>query len=139
MILWRFKCYVSPRGRNDVQQAIDAYDVYGMNRFERALRHLAVTPMLQWDVPHGRKLKNESELYEIRYQAFNRQERAIGCFLAQHRIFCILLICYHKGKIYDPPQAIKTARSRAESIRCGDAGLALIKIDGEDFEADEGP
>ncbi|PUE05941.1 type II toxin-antitoxin system RelE/ParE family toxin [Limnohabitans sp. WS1] len=136
-MIWRFWTYVSASGRNDVQKSVDAYETYGRNKFERAVAHLAVSPKSQWDEPHGKKLKNEDPIYEIRYQAFNRQERALGFFDDDGGIFVIVLICYHKGRIYTPPNAIDTAHRRISQIRDHTATTAPLQIFGEDFPPHE--
>lgn len=136
MLQWKFQTYVSPTGRNDVQDAIDGYDIYGQTMFERAVMHLAVSPKKQWDEPHGKKLKNEDPLYEIRYQAFRRQERALGYFDDAAGTFVILVICNHKDKVYKPASAFNTAHTRMEQIRSGQATTAALQIDGANFPED---
>lgn len=137
MILWKFKTYVSELGRNDVQEAIDRYDPYGRQSFARAVAHLAVSPKSQWHEPHGKKLKNEDPIYEIRYKAFNRQERALGYFEDSSGGFFIVLICHHKGRVYSPPKAFKTAQRRVKEIQSGFASTASLQVDGEDFPPHE--
>lgn len=83
------------------------------------------------------KLKNEDPIYEIRYQAFNRQERALGFFDDDGGIFVIVLICHHKGRIYTPPNAIDTAHRRISQIRDHTATTAPLQIFGEDFPPHE--
>lgn len=134
---WRFCTYVSASGRNDVQKTIDAYDVYGRQKFERAVAHLAASPKSQWDEPHGKKLKNEDPIYEIRYQAFKRQERALGFFDDAAGVFVIVLICNHKGRVYSPPEAIATAHRRMAEIRNQLATTAPLQVNGEDFPPHE--
>lgn len=134
---WRFCTYVSASGRNDVQKTIDGYDVYGRTKFERAVAHLADSPKSHWDEPHGKKLKNEDPIYEIRYQAFKRQERALGYFDDAAGVFVIVLICYHKGRVYSPPEAIATAHRRIADLRDQTARTAPLQVLGEDFPPHE--
>lgn len=98
--------------------------------------HLAVSPKGQWDEPHGKKLKNEDPLYEIRYQALRRQERALGYFDDATDTFVILVICNHKGKVYKPASAFNTAHTRMAQIRSGQATTAALQVDGENFPED---
>lgn len=135
---WKFRTYVAPSGRTDVQDTIDAYDVYGRSKFERAVMHLAVSPKSQWNVPHAKKLKNEDPIYEIRYQAFKRQERALGFFDDTAATFVIVLVCYHKDRVYKPAEAIDSAHRRVAEIRAGTARTASLQVAGEDFPPDEG-
>lgn len=137
MLRWKFRTYISPSGRADVQKDIDSYEVYGRTKFSRAVAHLAATPQVQWDEPHGKKLKNEDPLYEIRYQANNRQERALGYFDDDGETFVIVLICYHKAKVYSPHGAIDTAQRRVKQLRAGEAATAALTILGEDFPPNE--
>jgi hypothetical protein len=137
MIRWRFRTYVDPRGKREVQAVIDAYDPYGREAFSRAVAHLAVTPKAQWHEPQARKLRNEDPLYEIRYKANRRQERALGWFLEEEGIFVIVLICNHKDKIYVPPDAFGIAKRRIAQIRAGVASSVPLEVDGEHFPPDD--
>lgn len=138
MLLWRFKTYVSPSGRNDVQGEIDRYDDYALAAFSRAVAHLSVSTKDQWNEPHGKKLTNEHPLYEVRYKANRAATRALGYFDKDGKTFIITLICTHKQNVYKPPDAFKTARARAAQIESGVASSAPLQIDGEDFPSDEG-
>lgn len=91
----------------------------------------------QWHEPYAKKLKNENPLYEIRYKADNRATRAIGYFRKNRRCFTILLIASHKGNVYTPPNAFKSAHIRARHIEDGSATTTPLQIDGEDFPPDE--
>ncbi len=137
MLPWNFRTYVSPTGRNDVQAEVDGYDDYAREAFSRAVEHLAITPKVQWDEPHGKKLKNEDPLYEIRYKANNRATRALGYFAPDGRTFVIVLCCYHKGRVYTPPDAFDSAHRRIRQIEAGTATTVPLQIDGEDFPAHE--
>ena len=137
MIIWKFKTYVSPSGRNDVQETIADHDDYGLAAFSRCVEHLAVSPKPQWHEPAAKKLKSEDQLYEIRYKFAKRATRAIGYFAPDGGTFIIVIICYHKDRVYTPADAFKIARSRIKQIENGIASTATLKIFGEDFPADE--
>lgn len=137
MLQWKFRTYQSPTGRNDVQQTIDGYDDYGREAFSRAVAHLAVSDQSQWHAPHGKKLKNEDPLYEIRYKADNRATRALGFFATDGCTFLIVFICYHKDRVYKPPQAFESAHKRIAQIAAGAASTVPLQIDGEDFPSDD--
>ena len=136
MLPWKFRTYVSPSGRKDVQVAIDKYNIKGKARFERAVKHLAVSPMPEWHEPHGKKLTDEDPLYEIRYQAFQRQERALGYFDDATHTFVIVLICNHKDRVYRPPDAFDSAHERIAWIRSGKATTTPLQVDGANFPED---
>lgn len=137
MLPWKFRTYQSPTRRNDVQQAIDDYDEYGREAFSRAVAHLSVSDQSHWHDPHGKKLKNEDPLYEIRYKADKRSTRALGFFAPDGCTFVIVLICYHKGRVYDPPEAFKSAHKRIAQLQSGAASSVPLQVLGEDFPADE--
>jgi hypothetical protein len=138
MLRWRFETYVSPTGRNDIQTEVDGYDEYSKAAFERAVKHLAVTPKEQWNEPHAKKLKNEDPIYEIRYKANNRSTRALGYFGNDGVTFIVLLICFHKGRVYTPPDAFKSAHRRRRHHQDSSATSVPLQSRGESFPSDEG-
>lgn len=137
MVQWNFSVYISPTGRNDVHKTIDDHDDYGKEAFKRYVEHLAVTPKNQWQEPYVKKLKNEDPIYEIRYKADNRATRALGYFAEDGCTFVIVLICYHKGRVYEPPGAFKSAHDRIKQIQKGTASTVPLQVDGEDVPAHE--
>ena len=137
MLRWHFETYVSPSGRDDVQQTIDRYGEYDKTAFSRAVAHLAASDKEQWNEPQAKKLKNESPLFEIRYKAHRCATRALGYFRKGGESFVIVLICTHKQNVYKPHDAFKTARSRVQQIDDGTAKTIPLQIDGEDFPPDE--
>lgn len=137
MLLWRFSCYVSASGRCDVQTTVDSYDDDSLAAFSAAIRYLAVAPMDHWNEPHARKIAGKKKLHEVRYKANRRATRALGFFSPGDNLFTITLICYHKGNVYTPKDAIDTAARRAAEIQDGAARVAALQVDGEDFPPDE--
>lgn len=144
MMLWKFNVYVTENGRCDTQETIDDYNARESMAFEREVEHLAVTPRKEWQepsvkdvTPNGKKYKSANfKLYEIRYKAGQRAERALGYF-SNNDTFVILLICNHKQKIYDPPDAFEIAFTRFKAHKEGRASSRTLQIDGEDFPQDE--
>lgn len=61
MIRWRFRTYVSPSGRNDVQDFVDALEVDAQVRFAVELKYLAVSPPPEWHEPRARKLRGHKQ------------------------------------------------------------------------------
>ncbi len=137
MLLWRFETFVSPSDRTDVQDSINRYSDYAREAFSRQVVHLAVSTIDQWHEPYAKKLKNENPLYEIRYKADKRATRALGYFRKNSSCFTIVLIASHKGSVYTPPDAFKSAHFRAKQIENGSATTAPLQIDGENFPPDE--
>jgi hypothetical protein len=70
----------------------------------------------------------EEGIWEWRFYADDRQQRILGIFgdVRKHAIF--LIGCYHKDKVYTPPDALKTAIRRAKTIRSGRASVRERKI-----------
>lgn len=144
MMLWKFNVYVTENGRCDTQETIDGYNTRESMAFEREVRHLAVTPRKEWQepavkdvTPSGKKYKSAGfKLYEIRYKAGQRAERALGYFF-DDSTFVILLICYHKQKIYEPPDAFEIAYTRYKALKEGRASSRALKVHGENFPTDE--
>lgn len=138
MLLWKFTCYVSPSGRNEVQKTVDRYDDASSMAFQRAVSHLAVSPIVEWHEPAAKKLRlGVTSLYEVRYKANRAATRAIGFFGPQRHQFTITIICTHKQDVYNPPGALETAQYRAQQVCDGQANTVALQIDGEDFPADD--
>lgn len=136
-MLWRFRTYVASGGRNDVQDAVDRLGGLDAARFSRAVAHLSVAPKVQWDEPHAKKLQGYGAQYEVRFKANNCSTRALGYFGPGEGEFTITLICTHKGNVYKPHNAFKTAGTRWQQIRNGTASVAPLQVDGEDFPPDD--
>lgn len=137
MLLWTFRTYVSFSGRNDVQETIDSYDPYGRQAFSRAVAHLAIKPKTEWEEPQAKKIKGHDPLFEIRYKANNRNERPLGYFESDGKTFVIVLICYHKGRVYEPHEAFESAVKRIKNIKNGEASTVPLQVLGETFPPDE--
>jgi hypothetical protein len=137
MLLWTFEVYVAPNNKSDVQKEIDRYNERDLEFFRREIVHLAITPKEQW-YPTVKKLKNEDPLYEIRYKANKRQTRALGYFADRAGLFIITNICYHKGTVYEPPGAFKTAHTRLKQIQDSIACSVPLEVDGEVISTDGG-
>lgn len=131
---WRFRVYVSPSGRAEVQADLDRLDDYGLTYFQRQVVYLAGTANRgEWDEPHAKKLKQYTDLYEIRFKEGNKATRALGFFGPTPGVFTITLIATHKSHVYSPRDAIRTADQRREAICSGTATTAPLRFDGEDF------
>lgn len=137
MLLWKFKVHVSASGREDVQGEVNRYDDYSREHFSAAVRHLAVSSKNEWNEPHGKKLKGEDPLYEIRFKANRCATRAIGYFDDDGETFVITNICTHKHNVYKPHDAFGTAHKRRKQILDGTASTIPLQVDGENFPPDE--
>lgn len=131
---WRFKAYVSPNGRPDVQNYLDRMDDYGQAHFQRQVVYLAGTAHRRdWSEPHALKLSGYVDLYEIRFKHADKATRALGFFGPEPGVFTITLVATHKQNDYTPRDALRTADSRRKAICEGHAGAVPLQFDGEDF------
>lgn len=132
-MLWTFKTYVSPTGRNDVQSTVDKLDEGVLQHLLTRIRYLANTDKIDWHEPQAKKLAGVKDVYEIRFQANKIQWRPLGYFGPGKNEFTILLWASHKQNIYTPAEAIDTASKRKRHIEDGEAKCATFKVDGENF------
>ncbi len=137
MIRWWFRVYVSPSGRSDVQDCLDALDVAGQVKFDVEVKYLAVALLSEWHEPRARKLSGYKGLYEIRFKAGKVQQRPIGFFGPGSDEFTILVWATHKQNVYKPPKALDTASARRKAVLEGAAGTSPLTIDGEEVPTDD--
>ncbi|WP_313035661.1 type II toxin-antitoxin system RelE/ParE family toxin [Massilia alkalitolerans] len=130
---WKFKTYVSPTGRAEVQDEIDALEVEVSIGFQVRIRYLATTPKNDWKKPHARKLQGVKDVYEIRFKANGVEFRPLGYFGPNEGEFTILIWAYKKQDIYDPANAIKSADKRRKQIVEGKGECTDLQIDGVNF------
>lgn len=131
---WRFKTYVSPSGRYDVQNDLDRMGDYGQAYFQRQVVYLAGTARREdWKEPHALKLSGFIDLYEIRFKHADKATRALGFFGPEPGVFTITLVATHKQNVYTPRDALATASSRRKVICDGSASAVPLQCDGEDF------
>lgn len=130
---WIFKTYVSPTGRNDVQDDVDGLDEVVLEHFLTRLRYLAETEKIDWHEPQAKKLKGVENVYEIRFKAGNIQYRPLGYFGPGKNDFTILVWAYKKQSVYTPAEAIGSAEKRGKLLRKGEAKCSALKIHGADF------
>lgn len=130
---WKFRTYVAPTGRTDVQNSIDKAKGAITEHLKAAVRYLANTPKIDWHEPSAKKLQGVKEIYEIRFKAENKQYRPLGFFGPRPNDFTIIVWATKKQNIYDPPAAIETAVKRRQEVIDGSAANASLKIDGEEF------
>ena len=131
---WRFKTYVSPSSRHDVQNDLDRMDDYGQAYFQRQVVYLASTARREdWSEPHALTLSGYVDLYEIRFKHPHKATRALGFFGPEPGVFTITLVATHKQNVYTPRDALATASNRRKAICDGIAAAVPLQCDGEDF------
>ena len=78
----------------------------------------------QWSERDFRpRLKGYEGISEIRLRSEGVQIRLSGCFQRQSR-YVILIGCTHKGKVYAPPDCLRTAQRRRQQIERGEVDLS---------------
>jgi hypothetical protein len=116
---WMYCDFSSAPGENSIQDWVDGLSEEALLGFWSALkvnRKIAIPK--HWT--QLRYLKGEAKdhrLWELRFTADRKAHRVIGFFSDDVRMRAILLIgCFHKQNVYDPPDAIKTAIKRKKSL-----------------------
>ena len=72
----------------------------------------------RWELPHYRaRIQGYRGLGELRWKAEQKQHRLIGYFSGD--VWIAVMGCTHKGKIYDPRDALETADRRRKEIESG--------------------
>lgn len=66
------------------------------------------------------KLKGLKGIGELRWFSGKKQHRLLGYFDGE--VWVALIGCTHKGKVYDPADALKSAEKRKSQIENGEAG-----------------
>ncbi len=71
-----------------------------------------------WREPWCKRLKHRSGLIEVKVDT-RVAYRILGFTGPERFTFKIMLICNHKGRVYDPPDAIRTAARRKKEVETG--------------------
>lgn len=75
---------------------------------------------------HGDARKHR--IWELRFRADKRAYRVLGMFGTKKKSAVLLIGCFHKQSVYDPPNAIDTAISRKRLLEEGRANAVERKI-----------
>jgi len=112
------RCYVSPAGNNkiaDWYRGLSVQERADADEFIKSMRKTAI-----WKMPQYRPLlKGHSKLGELRWTSEKKEHRLVGYL--EKGIFVALMGCGHKGKIYDPADALEEADRRKSRISKGEA------------------
>lgn len=123
MPIWVFKDYVTPAGATPISKWYAGLSAPAKVKFDDLLEILSKTQNWQWPeykVLRGKHLKGLSEL---RFSADKREYRVIGFFKPLCNHYVLLIGCFHKGKIYEPPSTLETALQRKVDVETGKGGL----------------
>lgn len=130
VLYWSFHDYLEG-GQDPIEDWYDSgLSDGGRYRFDNLLKNMAKTKShLQWG---GFKfLKGEPKKYHIwqlDFIADGRQYRTLGVFGSVRRQAVLLVGCYHKGKVYTPPNALEIACTRASKLKNNQAETIERKI-----------
>ena len=117
--MWVFFCY-DERGKISLWQAwYDSCDDATKASHDYALEFLEVREHHDWiGTPHFGPLVPQKGIYEIRLPG-KIKWRLLGYFGPRPAQFTVVLICNHKGPVYEPKDSRKTAVKRKGDIESG--------------------
>ena len=87
-LLWRFKCFLSERGSDVIDEWHEKISKKGRAKLLRTMEHLVAQPLSEWARPYASPLRDH--IYVIRFTDENRtQHRVIGHFHADTLYFIL--------------------------------------------------
>lgn len=119
-VIWTFRCYVAPSGRDMIDKWYRAQSLEAQAAFDAVREYLAQRTRDEWrrpefDLLSGAKFR---VLGELRFEVANVQYRPLGFFGPARAEFTLLVGATKKGKVYDPRNAMDTAlRRRTEVLK----------------------
>ncbi len=133
--MWQIKCYVSPGGKNEIQNTYDSGNDDLKVELEVELEYLSVRDRELWLRPHAAKLSKCSEFrdfFEIRLFANQVQQRPIGFFGPGQNEFTILLWAIEKGGELKPQEWCKKANRRRLQLIDGETIAKPLELEGNE-------
>jgi hypothetical protein len=115
--LWHFFDYLL-NGRSDIE---DRLSEGGKDLFDALLKQNRKTNLpIHWGGMKILQGEYKAEgLWEWRFFSDGCQQRVIGMFGEKRKQAIFLIGCYHKQKVYTPPNCLDTALLRAKAVRKG--------------------
>src|SRR5579863_9024034 len=126
-VAWAFHDYTE-RGQNPIESWYrDDLSDAGRFGFDALLKDRAKTANhLEWGLKPLKGEARKLHIWEVKFVADGRQYRVLGIFRPGKQ--AVLLIgCYHKGKVYTPPNALDTAVERAKALRDKKPGVSTLE------------
>jgi hypothetical protein len=110
------RCYVSPAGNNKITDWYDGLSVQGRSDADEFIRDMRKTN--DWKLPNYRpKLTGYRGLGELRWTSEKTEHRLVGYL--RGGVFFAVMGCTHKGKVYNPADALDQADKRKSQIENG--------------------
>src|SRR5579872_5956125 len=109
----RFLDYLSPAGNNLIAEWYSGLSVDAKAMFDALLDVLS--KKAEWKYPEFKRL--EDGLGEIRWKCDDKQHRVIGCWWKNPHGYLLLVGCFHKQRVYNPPDALETANRRRRGLQ----------------------
>jgi hypothetical protein len=120
---WSFHDYVEGDW-NPIEDWYEGLSEAAKFQFDSLLKQLSKTEdHLQWlGFKYLKGEPKKERVWQLDFIADGRQYRVLGVFGSVRKQAVMLLGCYHKGKVYTPPDALTTATKRAKKIKDKKAG-----------------
>ena len=117
LALWIIRCYVSPSGRDMIDDWYSRQSEDVQAAVEVALEYLIQRPRQEWRRPEFDLLSGKlREIGEIRLKV-DKQYRILGFFGPSRSDFTLLIGASKKGNQYDPRNALETALDRMTQVK----------------------
>jgi hypothetical protein len=117
LAIWTIRCYVSPGGRDMIDDWYNRQTDEVRAALDAALEFLVQRPRNEWRRPEFDLLSGKlREIGEIRLKV-HRQYRIFGFFGPGRMDFTLLIGASKKGKSYSPRGTLETAFERMKQIR----------------------
>ena len=112
-VRWTFRCYVGSSGRDMIAVWYRRQPAAVQAAFDTLLEYLVQRERHEWVRPEFDQLGGRyRDLGELRFKVGNVQYRPLGFFGPARGEFTILAGASKKGSVYDPRDALETARKR---------------------------
>jgi len=117
LALWTIRCYVSPNGRDMIDDWNGRQSDEVQAAVAVALEYLVQRPRKEWRRPEFDLLSGKMrEIGEIRFKV-DKHYRMLGFFGPARSDFTLLVGASKKGNNYDPRNALETAVDRMKEVK----------------------
>jgi hypothetical protein len=117
LALWTIRCYVSPQGRDTIDDWRGRHPDAVCAALDVALEFLVQRPRNEWLRPRFDLLSGKMrEVGEIRIKV-DKQYRILGFFGPSRSEFTLLIGASKKGKTYDPVGTLEIALKRMSKVK----------------------